>query len=147
MNKEAIENSVNSYLQGTEYFLVEVDVRKGSIIDVFVDGDKGISIAECVRISRFIEKQFDREAEDYELRVSSPGLDRPLKLPRQYSKYLDRAIEVVTANGEKKTGTLKSFNETGLTLERKTGKKGTEFAEEFFSSTDINEVKPGISFK
>ncbi len=147
MNKEEIEKRLNSHLQGTEYFLVELEVKQGGVVDVFVDGDKGIPISECAKISRYITGLFDRNVEDYELRVSSPGLDRPLKLARQYKKYMGRQIEVLMKTGEKISGSLKSCDDTGLTLEEKVGKKGNETGMVTIYFTEIEEAKPVILFK
>jgi len=146
MDTKRIENIVNNFLKNGNHFLVEVDIKKGNVINVFVDGDKGISIDECVKISRNIESFFDREEEDFELRVSSPGLSRPFKLIRQYKKYINREIVVKTADERKIIGVLKSVDENKIEIEIKSGKKGRNKEVLSFRFDEINEAKPVISF-
>jgi ribosome maturation factor RimP len=112
---------VRSYLQDElpkrGLFLVEVTVSAGNRITVHADSMKGITIEECIGVSRFIESRFNRETEDYELEVSSPGLDNPLKQPEQYQKNLGRWLDVVTFDGLKTTGKLVNASEGSITLE------------------------------
>lgn len=138
---------LNEHLAGTDKFLVDVDVSSVNIIDVFVDGDQGISIGECVRISRFIESNFDREAEDFELRVSSPGLDKPFKMLRQYKKYINRDIKVELADGEKFKGKLLAVNDTEIEIERSQGRKSKEVMKAVIPYDLIKAAKPEILFK
>jgi ribosome maturation factor RimP len=147
MVKTEIEHIINDYLEGKPIFLVEVQVKKGNVINVFIDGDKGVKIDECVKISRLIESTFDREVEDYELLVSSPGAERLFTMKRQYNKYLDREIMVTTKDEIKREGKLKSISQEGIELEIKIGKKGQEIRIENILFSDIREAKPVISFK
>jgi ribosome maturation factor RimP len=142
-----IENIVNAYLEGQECFLVEVQVKKGNVINIFVDGDKGVNIAECVKISRFIESKLDRDKEDYELKVSSPGIDKPFKMKRQYKRYLGREIEVLTTDDKKWEGSLISVSEEEINLQIKQGKKGKEVLDKRILFSEIAETRPVISFK
>lgn len=146
LDKKKIEKLVNESVEGSDKFLVEVSVSSANVVDVFVDGDDGISIRECVKISRLIESTFDREIEDYELRVSSPGLSRPFKMIRQYKKYVDREIIVVTNEDKKINGMLKSVSDNGFQLERKKGKKGKEIVLEEYLFDNIKEAKPYVGF-
>jgi ribosome maturation factor RimP len=147
MIQKEIEKCINEYLEGQEYFLVEVQVKTGNVINVSIDGDEGVSIEECVKVSRYIESKFDRDQEDYELRVSSPGIDRPFKMKRQYIKYLEREIQVVTLDEIKREGVLKSVSEEGIGMQVKQGKKVKEQIHENILFTKIKEAKPVISFK
>jgi ribosome maturation factor RimP len=104
-------------IEGTSLFLVDVKVLPGNKIEVFLDGDEGLAISDCVNMSRHIEKSLDRETEDFSLEVSSPGATAPLKLVRQYVKHLGREFEVVLNTGEKIEGTLKSANGDEIVLE------------------------------
>ena len=76
------------------YFIVEVNVSSSNAIRVEIDGDKGVNIADCVQISRHIEGSLDREEQDFELTVSSAGMDQPFKILRQYQRYLNRIVTV-----------------------------------------------------
>jgi len=143
----AVENIVSAYLEGQEQFLVEVQVKKGNVINVIVDGDKGVNIEECVKISRFIESKLDRDKEDYELRVSSPGIDKPFKMKRQYKRYVGREIEVLTTDDKKWEGLLISVGEEEIGMQIKQGKKGKEVLDKRILFRDILEARPVISFK
>ncbi len=147
MDAKKIENIVSNFLKDGDYFLVDVEVKKGNVVNVWVDGDKGISIDECVRISRLIESNFDRDEEDYELRVSSSGLDRPFKLLRQYKKYIGKEIIVKTNEEEKITGVLKSVSEDEVEIEKKAGKKEKKGEAMILRLNEIKDAKPVISFK
>lgn len=147
ISKKNIEQVVEKFLAGSDKFLVEIKVSSANVIDVYVDGDDGISVSECAGVSRHIVRTFDREEEDYELHVSSPGLTKPFVLRRQYDKYVDREIKVLTTEDEKKKGLLKSVNDDGIELEVKSGKKGKEVKLEKLLFSDIKEAKPVISFK
>ena len=93
-----------------EYFLIEVKVKPTNNIKVYIDGDKGISIEKCVYFNRLLYKKIDEAGMfpegDFSLEVSSPGLDKPLKLHRQYLKNIGRNIEVTFNDGSKKEGKL-----------------------------------------
>ena len=106
-----------------------------------------ISIGECVEISRLIESAFDRDEEDYELRVSSPGLDRPFKLLRQYHKYTGKDIRIVLNDGQKIKAKLLVVMDDGIEVEFKADKKAKTFKKERYLYKDLKAVKPDISFK
>ncbi len=93
-------------LAGSEIFLVEVSVKPGNRIRVLVDRMEGISIDECVEISRFLNGAMDRDVEDYALEVSSPGTDSPFRVPRQYEKNVGRTIRVSLEEGSPLEGKL-----------------------------------------
>lgn len=106
ISKEQIARLADEKLNGTSMFLVDIKVLPGNRIEVYIDGDNGVAIKDCVELSRHIEKNLDREAEDFSLEVSSPGATVPLKLGRQYLKHIGRDFEVTLNNGEKVEGTL-----------------------------------------
>jgi len=92
---------------GTELFLVAVRVSSAGKITVLTDKKGGITIDECVSISRFIEKNLNRDEEDYELMVSSPGLDMPFMVKEQYFKCEGKNVEIISTEGSKISGLLK----------------------------------------
>lgn len=100
-----------------DQFIVEVTVSQANQISVLLDSDKGVTIDDCIQLSRHIEGNLDREAEDFELQVSSAGLGQPFKVHRQYVKNREREVEVVLTNGQKQTGILKGADESGFDLE------------------------------
>lgn len=148
IEKSKIESIVNEFVEGTDQYLVDVYITSTNVIDVFVDSDSGISIKQCVQISRKIENTLDRETEDFELRVSSPGIDQPFKIQRQYIKYKDRNIEVLLKDQNKIEGKLTLVGEKGIKLQYKVGKKKeAKQMSKTLSYEDIVEAKPVISFK
>ena len=90
---EAIIELLEQHIQGTDIFLVEVAVKTGNVIQIHVDRPDGISIEECVKISRHLNEKLDREVEDFSLEVSSPGLNAPFRVKQQYEKNTGRMIE------------------------------------------------------
>lgn len=113
IEKNRITDIVNAKLDGSKYYLVDVQVTKTNEISVEIDADEGVDIDFCVELSRFIESQLDREAEDFELNVGSAGLTTPFKIKRQYEKNLGNQIEVLAADGRKHRGELVTVeNET-----------------------------------
>ena len=150
ITKEKVQYLVEEVLYGGQ-FLVDITVGLGNSISVFVDSDAGISVGECVEISRHIENSLDREVEDFSLEVSSPGLSGPFKVVRQYIKNIGRDVEVVTIDGEKQKGTLKSANDTGFELgievkEKIDGKKVVTSKLVTYNFDQIKTVKIIISF-
>ena len=117
INAEQIRTLLRDELPQRDLFLVDVTVNPGNRIVVYVDSMKGVCIDECMAISRYIGSKLDREVEDFELEVSSPGLDNPLKLLPQYLKNMGRILEVVTFDGAKTTGRLTMANEEAIRLE------------------------------
>jgi len=109
------------------YFLVETKITAGNHIRLFVDGDNGIPIDKCVSISRLLYKQLEESGlftdGVFSLEVSSPGLDEPLKLFRQYKKNIGRNVEVVLTDGTKKEGKLVAAEEYQIEVEEFMGRK------------------------
>lgn len=114
---EQIRTLLRDELPQRNLFLVDVTVNPGNRIVVYVDSVMGVSIDECMNVSRYIGSKLDREVEDFELEVSSPGLYNPLKLPQQYLKNMGRVLEVLTFDGVKTTGRLVKANEESIRLE------------------------------
>jgi ribosome maturation factor RimP len=116
MNAKEIIGLVNGHLANTDKFLVELLVKPGNKIFIFIDGDHGVMISDCVELSRFVESQLDRESEDFELNVSSSGADQPIKLPRQYIKNVGRSLQVKLSEENSVSGKLEAVTETGIIL-------------------------------
>ncbi len=98
-------------------FIVDVSVNERNVIHVFIDSFNGLTIDQCVAISRHVEHSLDRDEEDFELQVSSPGLTESFKVDEQYKKYQGRRIEVVTKEGLKLEGILLETYDEGVVLE------------------------------
>ncbi|NDV78996.1 ribosome assembly cofactor RimP [Dysgonomonas sp. 511] len=117
IEKSLIEDITNNFLQETsDMFLVEVSVRPGNIIVVEIDSDNGVSIDDCILLSRKIESQLDREVEDFELEVGSAGITSPFRVLRQYQKNVGNEVEVLTKGGQKLAGVLKDVGDNGFVI-------------------------------
>jgi ribosome maturation factor RimP len=126
--KQAITGFAEALLvTDPEYFLVDVKVSAANHIQLLVDGDQGISIEKCVSISRALYKQLEESDlfpdGNFSLEVSSPGLDEPIKLHRQYQKNIGRLIEVLLTDGSKKEGRLVEVDASQIVLEETVGRK------------------------
>lgn len=116
MNKEKVKELLQEALdENPSLFLIELEFLANSKIKVIVDGDSGIPLSECVRISRNIEHNLDREEEDFSLEVTSPDISHPLKVKRQYIKNINRILKVKT-NDKEFEGTLQKVTEENITL-------------------------------
>lgn len=108
---------VEDAIKGTDMFLVDITVSADNRIVVELDSETGMDIDACAAVTRRIESEFDRDAEDYELEVGSAGLTSPFKVKAQYMKNLGNEIEVVTRDGRKLQGTLASVGADDFTVE------------------------------
>ena len=138
-----------------EHFLIDISVSVNNQIQVFIDSKEGLPIKECISYSRLIENHFDREVEDYELSVSSGGLDLPFTVLAQFEKNLNKEVELITKEGKKYQGILIDFNEEQVVLETEVkeipeGKKRKELVKKevsFKKELEIKSIKPFFSFK
>ena len=147
INEKLISNIIQLAISGTDKFLVEVKMRTGNRIMVFVDSDTILTIADCAKLSKFIESHLDRESEDFELSVSSPGIDMPYRNVRQYLKNIGRDVSVVTNDGIKRIGTLVAANQQSIELiEVVKIKKIVTELRHHIEYTDIKETKEIIKF-
>ncbi len=108
------------------YFLVSLTSKPTNNIKVFVDGDEGITIERCVSYNRRLYKQIEEAGiypeGDFSLEVSSPGIDEPLKLHRQYIKNIGRSVQVKLVDGAEKEGVLAFVTANDITITITTGK-------------------------
>ena len=141
-------------IEGTDYYILEVDIKPGNNIKVELESMGPVSISDCVDISRQIEHNLDRDAEDFSLQVTSPGLDKPLRDYRQYMKNVGRNLKVQRTEGSEIEGELIAANEEGVKVftkrkERVPGKKKKITIEEEveLSYAEIRQAKIKINFK
>ena len=116
IDKNTVEQLVNQWLEGKEYFLTDLTVSTDDRIVVEIDHEEGVWIEDCVELSRFIESGLDRETEDFELEVGSAGIGQPFKVLRQYEIHQGDDVEVLTADGRKLKGTLTEVTPEGFDL-------------------------------
>jgi ribosome maturation factor RimP len=135
--KEQIGEWLNPLLEDMNLFLVEVKTGGKARVEVFVDGDMGITISQCAEISRFVEKNLDGSglvSDHYVLDVSSPGMDNPLKVPRQYKKRIGRTLHIIKTDGTEVEAELISADDEKIKLKElakpeKKKKKGAKTEE------------------
>lgn len=117
--------------QSKTVFPVEVKISPANDIKVFLDADDGITIEKCTSVNKALYKYIEETGlfpdGNFSLEVSSPGIDEPLKLHRQYQKNIGRKVEVLMNDGSKTEGTLLNVSDDEISIEEKTGKgnKGT----------------------
>lgn len=154
IEKKTVCRIVEEWLEGKEYFLVEVAVGTDNRIVVEIDHKEGVWIEDCVELSRFIESRLNREEEDYELEVGSAGIGQPFKVLQQYVNHVGSEVEVLTKDGRKLHGVLKTADAEGFTLTvskkvKEEGAKRPKMVDEDlrFAYEDVKYTKYLISFK
>lgn len=151
--QELIDERISELNNGL--FVVELSISSSNVITVELDKHEGgVSVNDCMSVSRNIEHNLDREQQDFELNVSSAGLDRPLRVLPQYIKNIGKTVKVVKTDGTKTEGTLIAANEEKITIENSKketieGKKKKEVIVEQHELpfSNIKETKIVISFK
>ena len=148
-----IKEIMDTILQGTDLFLVDLSVAADNSIEVEIDAPKGVNVDTCREVSRKLEERLDRETEDFALTVCSAGIGYPFKVPQQYEKNIGNTVEVKLANGQKLEGTLKAHTENGITVEAEEKvaaegkrKKTTVKTEKDIQFSEIKEVKDIVTF-
>lgn len=154
IQESTIRTLIDETIEGTEIFLVDLKISAGNKISVQVDAIGGLPITDCIKVSRGIEHNLDREVEDFSLDVSSPGLDKPLKVFRQYEKNIGRSIKITMIDEGVFDAKIISVDEPKIELETEEVitksdalehvKKGDKVV---LSQADIKEAKINISFK
>lgn len=118
LKQEEIRELVKQEAIARGLFLVDVKVNNQNVIEVEIDSEGGIGIKECIEVNKAIEALLDREKNDFELTVASPGLGQPLKVFEQYQKNIGKTLDIVTVTGEKLKGVLLEASlEEGIALE------------------------------
>lgn len=110
IDKNIVKKLVDEWLEGKEYFIVDIQISPESKIVVEIDHADGVWIEDCVELSKFIEEHLSRDEEDYELEVGSAGLGQPFKVPQQYINFIGKEVEVLDQDGSKVKGILKSVD-------------------------------------
>ena len=141
-----VEGKINELLTEVPgYFLVEISVKPTNNIKVFVDADQGAAIDQLSKINRALYKWVEENLfpnGDFSIEVSSPGLDEPLKLNRQYLKNIGRMVEIVLKNGLKSEGKLVSVSENEIAIEEERGKgKKKETIQHIILKEEIKSTK------
>ena len=101
ISENKIKELVVAKIEGTNLFVVDVKVSPSNKINILIDGYGGVLITDCINISKDVEHKLDGETQDFELEVSSAGLDTPFLVIEQYQKNLGREVKVYTHDGKK----------------------------------------------
>ncbi len=150
IEKSKIMEIADGLLQDSDKYMVDLQVKPGNIITVIIDGDSAVTIDDCMQLSRGIEKKLDRDQEDFELRVTSFGADKPLKLKRQYRKNIGRKVEILTSDDTRLTGKLLEVTDDHVVIEPEVLKKdkNQEPAQKVqIGFNNIKQTKIVLSFK
>jgi ribosome maturation factor RimP len=152
IEKRVIELVEEKIADRPDLFLVDVQMHGSGILSILVDGDNGVAISDCVAISRHVGFHLEEEnaiEQAYRLEVSSPGIDTPLKLLRQYQKNVDRSVKVKLKDGNIREGKLISTDDSGITIQESVKEKGKKavLLENFIKFEDISETIVLVSFK
>ena len=154
IDKNVVENLVNTWLEGKDYFLTDLTISTDDRIVVEIDHKDGVWIEDCVALSRFIEDGLNRDEEDFELEVGSAGIGQPFKVHKQYEIHQGDTVEVLTAEGKKLIGTLtgvqpESFTVTVTEKVKEEGKKrpGMKERDVVLNFADVKWTKYYIDFK
>ncbi len=147
--KENIENVMQQGIAGSDTFVVDIKYSSANKIDIFLDAESGMTIEKCTKLARAINKHLEEfePALDYELEVSSAGLEHPLKMLRQYKKNIGRNLEVHLADGILIEGKLLNADEQGFTIEYQLPKSKHKKEQKTFTFDEVKEVFVGVSFK
>jgi ribosome maturation factor RimP len=149
---QAVEQMVKAMLaEDPAYFLVEMKIKPTNNFKVYLDGDQGITIEKCIAINRALYRKIEEAGMfpggDFSLEVSSPGLDEPLKLFRQYKKNIGRPVEVVLKDGIKVAGKMMEVQDDSIMVEETKGKnKKQEVIQHHFSFENIKSTKIQAAF-
>lgn len=149
IDKEKMIGVVEGLLEGTDKYLIDLQVKTGNIITVIIDSDSTLTIDDCSALSKGIESRFDRDVEDFELRVTSYGADKPLKLKRQFVKNTGRKLEVLFQDDKRQKGKLVDVTENGIVLEPEQKKKARQKPVDplEIAFDEIKEAKIILAFK
>ena len=119
MLKEKVDKLLQAVLDDNpSLFLIDYNITKDNSIGILIDGDNGVTVEDCITVSRAIEHNLDREEEDFSLEVGSIGATAPLTLPRQYVKNIGRVLSVKTET-EKIEAELVSADDNEIALKWK----------------------------
>ena len=154
INKETVKTLVEEWLQGNEYFLVDIMFGADDRIVIEIDHADGVWIEDCAELSRFLQEKLGDELGDYELEVGSAGIGQPFKVEQQYRNHIGDEIEVLDGEGKKVQGILKEVNgrEFVLTVKEKQtveGKKRPVIADvdKTYSMDGVKYAKYVLAFK
>ena len=154
INKDVVKAFVEEWLQGNDYFLVDMNFSADDRIVIEIDHADGVWIEDCAELSRFLQEKLCDELGDYELEVGSAGLCQPFKVEQQYKNHIGDEVEVLGQDGLKQKGILKAVEGRNFTItiqEKQTieGKKRPVVVDvdKTYSMDAVKSVKYLLAFK
>ena len=154
INKDVVKAFVEEWLQGNDYFLVDIIFGADDRIVIEIDHADGVWIEDCAELSRFLQEKMGDELGDYELEVGSAGIGQPFKVEQQYKNHIGDEVEVLQQDGQKQKGILKAVDGRQFTItvqEKQTveGKKRPVMVDidKSYSMDEVKSVKYLLAFK
>ena len=154
INKETIKTLTEEWLQGNDYFLVDVNFAADDRIVIEIDHADGVWIEDCAELSRFLQERLGEELGEYELEVGSAGLGQPFKVAQQYINHIGDTLEVLQADGKKVQGVLKAVDAPNFTItvqekQKQEGKKRPVLVDvdKTYQMDDVKYAKYLLAFK
>ena len=154
IEKNVVKTFVEEWLESNDYFLVDVNITSDDRIVVEIDHSDGVWIEDCAALSRFLQEKLGDDLGNYELEVGSAGIGQPFKVPQQYQNHIGKEVEVLTADGKKVQGVLKTVEGEAFTVtvtekQKVEGKKRPVMVEvdKKFDMNNIKYTKYLLSFK
>ena len=154
ISKSAVQQAVEEWLKGKEYFLVDISISPDDRIVVEIDHQDGVWIEDCADLSRFLQERLGEELDNYELEVGSAGLGQPFKVAQQYVNHIGKTVEVLTSDGKKIQGILTKvegelFTVTVQEKQHLEGKKRPVMVdvEKQFNMNEVKSTKYVLAFK
>ena len=154
INKEVVKSFVEEWLQGNDYFLVDIMFGADDRIVIEIDHADGVWIEDCAELSRFLQEKLGDELGDYELEVGSAGIGQPFKVEQQYKNHIGDDVEVLQQDGIKQKGVLKAVDgrQFIITVQEKQqveGKKRPMMVDidKSYSMDEVKSVKYLLAFK
>jgi ribosome maturation factor RimP len=154
INKETIQALTEEWLQGNDYFLVDINFAADDRIVIEIDHADGVWIEDCAELSRFLQERLGDELGEFELEVGSAGLGQPFKVAQQYVNHIGDTVEVLELDGKKLQGVLKAVDGNSFTVtvqekQKQEGKKRPVLVEvdKTFQMDGVKYAKYLLSFK
>ncbi len=154
INKETIQALTEEWLQGNDYFLVDINFAADDRIIIEIDHADGVWIEDCAELSRFLQERLGDELGEFELEVGSAGLGQPFKVAQQYVNHIGDTVEVLELDGKKLQGVLKAVDGNSFTVtvqekQKQEGKKRPVLVEvdKTFQMDGVKYAKYLLSFK
>lgn len=151
-DKGIIISLAGEALRGTDRYVVSVSVSRDNVIELYIDSDSAVTIDDCAELSRYIEERLDRDVEDFELSVSSAGIDEPLLVARQYVKHIGKDLFITKNDGVKKMYKLVSVSDLQIEVQEAEQKRYGKLTKTLYHDSEtipveeIKEIRPYIKF-